>query len=423
MAYIQRLILPELLRHLNLPEITLIVGPRQAGKTTLMQQMEREAAKQGRPTRFLSFDKEQDRQQLDSQTTLVEALRHAFGPRPGILFLDEVQQKEDAGRWLKGIYDMQLPYKMVVTGSGSLELKAKIHESLAGRKRLFEVLPLSFEEFAQWKTEYAYQMDYLRLAGALDTQHHLARSLLDEYLAFGGYPRVVLAQTTEEKQAILEDIYSSFLIKDMRHLLEVRKLDDLRHLVRILADQTGQLLSVASLSRDVDASQATLANYLWYLEETFIIRRITPFSARARQAVRRSPVAYFIDPGLRNSVLGRARLPLSRQDHNWLFQTLVGNILHSVARASDHVHFWRTKTGSEIDFVVERGTEIIPIEVKDTAVKEPKLPRAYQAFLQRYQPRHGVVVNTQLEEVVRYHSTDVQFVPWWKLQGALSLNS
>lgn len=415
--FIKRTILPALLKHLDRPEITVMVGPRQAGKTTLMEHMEHEVKQRGWRTMTLNLDKEVEAEVTQTQQILVDAIRLEFGSQRGVLFLDEIQQKENAGRFLKGIYDMKLPYKMVVTGSGSLELKEKIHESLAGRKHLFEVWPLSFAEFAHWKTSNRYQNaleEYLRLRPAA------AKSYLDEYLAFGGYPRAVLAETAEEKRQVLDEIYESYLIRDISHLLNVQKLDDMRRLMRTLAAQSGQRLNVTALAADIGLSKQTMADYLWYLEETFIIRRLTPYSRLARHEIRKQPVTYFIDLGMRNTVVGQTSSPLLDADRHLNFQNLVGNILHDVRRqAADEVHFWRTKADAEVDFIFERGQTLIPIEVKDSDINKPTLSRSYQAFLKRYAPPQGFIVNRSLDQTVTFASTQVRFVPWWKLATAL----
>lgn len=416
---IKRDILPSLLEHLARPEITLIVGPRQAGKTTLLREMERYAQQQGQETLTLNLDKQADAELAASQQTLVDRMKLSFGDKRGVLFIDEIQQKEDAGRFLKGIYDMDLPYKIVVTGSGSLELKEKVHESLAGRKRIFEVSPLSFFEFAEWKTEYRYTG---RIQKLFSLEPTTLKSLSDEYLSFGGYPRVVLAATGKDKRMILDEIYESYLLKDLKYLLNIQKIDDLRTLLRLLADQTGQLLNISSLARDIGASSQTITNYLWYLEQTFIIRRITPYSRLVRHEIQKAPIAYFVDPGMRNNILGRAELPLPPQDHSFVFQNMIANILHASSRhAATEVHFWRTKTDAEVDFVFLRGTDVLPIEVKDSFLQKTTISRSYRSFVERYKPERGLIVNHSLKEDVQLDKTVVSFLPWWELSDNTSL--
>ena len=215
---IKRTIYPQLLAHLDNPEITILVGSRQAGKTTLMELLKDELQTRGEETLSLNLDREEDILFFKNQLALVDKMKLNFGDKKGYVFIDEIQRLENAGLFLKGIYDRKLPYKLVVTGSGSLELKEKIHESLAGRKRLFEISTLSLEEFVNYKTDYKYENklnDFFRI----ETQ--LSNSLLKEYLLWGGYPRVVLAQKEVDKISTIDDIYHSYLEKDVKQLWEL----------------------------------------------------------------------------------------------------------------------------------------------------------------------------------------------------------
>lgn len=159
---IKRKLFAELKTHLLKKEISFIVGPRQAGKTTLMLLLKEYLEKRGEKTLFLNLDIEQDKEFFTSQVKLIRKIELELGKERGFVFIDEIQRKEDAGLFLKGIYDMNLPYKFIVSGSGSVELKEKIHESLTGRKRIFELSTLSFEEFTNFKTEYRYEKKVVR---------------------------------------------------------------------------------------------------------------------------------------------------------------------------------------------------------------------------------------------------------------------
>ena len=154
---IKRNLLKQLKDHLVKKEISLIVGPRQAGKTTLMLFLKDYLEKRGEKTVFLNLDIERERQFFNSQEDLINKIKLEVGKSKAYVFIDEIQRKENAGLFLKGIYDMGLPYKFIVSGSGSLELKEKIHESLAGRKRVFELNTISFDEFVNFKTGYRYE--------------------------------------------------------------------------------------------------------------------------------------------------------------------------------------------------------------------------------------------------------------------------
>lgn len=174
--------------------------------------------RQGEKTLFLNLDGEADRKYFGSQARLIDKIKLETGEGRGFVFIDEIQRKENAGLFLKGVYDQGLPHKLIVSGSGSLELKEKIHESLAGRKRLFELNPVSFREFVNYKTGYRYEdklRDFFRL------ENEKTGILLREYLNFGGYPRVATEPLRTEKLKILDEIFRSYIEKDIVYLLKV----------------------------------------------------------------------------------------------------------------------------------------------------------------------------------------------------------
>jgi len=172
---IKRQIFAELKEHLQKKEISFIVGPRQAGKTTLMLLLKAQLEAQGKKTVFFNLDIESDKQFFISQDQLLKKIALEIGKNQGYVFIDEIQRKGDAGLFLKGLYDMNLPYKFIVSGSGSVELKGKVHESLAGRKRIFELSTISFVEFVNYRTGYKYED---RLAKFFDLDPNQTQRLL-----------------------------------------------------------------------------------------------------------------------------------------------------------------------------------------------------------------------------------------------------
>ncbi len=410
---IKRRIIADLVSHLNKPEITLLIGPRQVGKTTLLRSLQDHLRRSGQPTLFLSLDHEPDRKFFTSQLALINCLQSEFGSRPGTAFIDEIQMKENAGIFLKGIYDQNLPYKLVVSGSGSLELKEKIHESLMGRKRIFTLYPLSFPEFVDLRTEYRYSD---RLPEYFSIQTDYLRQYLQEYLNFGGYPKVVLQPTLAEKRQTLSEIYTSFLEKDLSYLLGIKKTAHAGHLVRLIASQIGQPVVYSELSSTIGLDLKTLRNYLWYLEKIFVLAPTDPFFKNIRKEITKSPLYYFLDLGLRNfarDILGQAHLD---SQAGLLFQNFIHNHLLPLTELSPtHVRFWRTTDGAEVDFVLERGPTPLPIEVKYQDLKKPVVPRSLKSFIRKYHPPTAYIINLSLDHQVQVDTTKVVFLPYFHL--------
>lgn len=414
---IKRALFDQLKEHLASKEITLIVGPRQAGKTTLMEFLEDDLKKQGKRTLFLRLDLDRDRPFFESQERLLKRIVLEVGESGGYVFIDEIQRKENAGIFLKGLYDMKLPYKFIVSGSGSIELKEKIHESLPGRKRLFELSTLSFEEFVNFKTEYKYGQ-----AGFFEVYTDKALEYFEEYLNFGGYPRVVIAETMEEKRAAIDDIYQSFLEKDMSILLNIQKTESLTHLVRVLASQIGNLVNVAELSNTLGLSAQTVKQYLWYLEKTYIIRKVTPYFKNVRKEITKAPTYYFVDLGLRNYATNQFGSAALSPD-GFLFENFVYNSLMSHLKlTSITIHFWRTQDKAEVDFVLDTTLKAIPVEVKYTHLKSPEVSRSFRSFLIKYKPYKAYIVHLGLNFEADVEGTKVCFVSFFNTKAISKFN-
>jgi len=411
--FIKRYLFNDVVAHLPKKEITLITGPRQAGKTTLMYHLQEYLKKQGEKTLFLSLDFERDMPHFRSQTTLLERIKLEFGKYKGYVFIDEIQRKENAGLFLKGLYDMQTPYKFIVSGSGSVELKEKVHESLIGRKRLFELNTVSLKEFINFKTEYRYEG---RLNKYFQIDKTNAMNLFIEYINFGGYPRVILEETLSEKMKTMDEIYRSYIEKDIAFLLRVERIDAFGQLIRLLAGQIGNMINLNGLSSTLGISLQTVKNYLVYSEKTFITRRITPYFRNIRKEISKSPVVYFYDVGLRNYSIGHFGRYTIPSEMGFLFQNLILNLLLEKTKyQGSSIHYWRTKDKAEVDFIIDTRDKVIPIEIKCKQLKQPVMGRSLKSFIQRYNPKEAWIINLGLKDEKKTGNTVIRFIPFFEL--------
>ncbi len=410
MELIKRNIYKDLLSHAEKKEISLLTGPRQSGKTTLMNLMKSELEKDGKHTLFLNLDSEMDKNYFSSQQMLLKKIELEFGDKKGYIFIDEIQRKNDAGIFLKGLYDMNLPHKFIVSGSGSLELKEKIHESLVGRKRIFELGTVSFDEFVNFKTNYKYKDE---LSAFFELEHELINIYLMEYLNFGGYPRVILEKEQREKIFIINDIFHSYLEKDISYLLKVERVDAFSDLIKIISGRFGSLTNYSNIASEINISVQTLKNYLFYAEKTFILQKLTPYFKNSSKEIVKSPVYYFYDIGLRNFSIN---LFGNITDFGHVFENLVLNIIkEKIKFTNGSIHFWRTLDKAEVDFVLDFGKEIIPIEVKYKKYKLPKLEASLRSFIDKYAPKKAFVVNLELNAMLNVNNTNVYFISFGEL--------
>ncbi len=407
---IKRHLFDEVKAHLHKKEISFIVGPRQSGKTTLMKLLQDYLEKRGEKTLFFNLDIEMDKEHFVSQSALLRKIELEIGKNKGYVFIDEIQRKENAGVFLKGLYDMNLPYKFIVSGSGSIELKSKIHESLAGRKRIFELTTVSFREFINYKTNYKYEG---RLMDFFSIDKERGYNLLMEYLNFGGYPRVVLEDTLSEKLRLINEIYQSYIERDISYLLNVHKTDAFTNLVKLLSSQIGRIVNYTEISSTLGLSFQTVKEYMWYLEKTFIVQKVTPYFKNVRKEISKSPIYYFYDIGLRNFAVGSFG---HIENIGFVFQNFIYNILKEKIKWSpSKVCFWRTKDKSEVDFVVDYGRGVLPIEVKYQKMKIPKITKSLRSFIKRYQPERALIVNLELETEMKLDKTVILFIPFFRL--------
>lgn len=410
---IQRNSYKRIKEHLEKKEISLLIGPRQAGKTTIMKQLQAEIKAETRtPTLFLNLDIESDSRHFTSQDALLNKIHLEVGSGRSVIFIDEIQRKENAGLFLKGLYDMNLPYKWVVSGSGSVELKEKVHESLAGRKRIFEIGTLSWNEFVQHRTAYQYGKnleDFFRIE---PEKTHL---LLKEYMNYGGYPRVVLEEKHEDKKNVMEEIMESYLIRDIGALIGIKKTESFSHLVRLLAAQTGGSANIEGLANTLGVSSQTVNHYLWNLEHTYIIERVTPWFRQVAKEISKMPKFYFHDLGLPNIANGSFGNDMNNESYGRVFENFMLHILkENYKDSASDIHYWRTKDGAEVDFVLERGIKTVPCEIKYQNLDKKPIPSGIRSFIERYRPESAIIIHLGIHRTEVIGKTEVTFVPWWE---------
>jgi len=407
-------------KHLEQPEITLITGSRQAGKTTIIKELQGELETKGQKTLFLNLDIESDLSLLESQEKFLFALKNQVGELKSYIFIDEFQRKENGGKFLKGIYDMNLPYKFIVTGSGSIELKEQVHESLAGRKRVFQIGTLTFEEYLNFQTHYEFE-DKLE-AFAKIYPERIYQYLLN-YITFGGYPKLAMVDRTDEKRMLLEEIYNSYLIKDITALLNIDKTNSFQKLVENLSILEGRLVNLSKLASNIGIATQTLEKYLWYLENTFIITIVRPFSENPLKEIHKSYTYYFNDIGLKNLISSNFNDPANRVDLGFDFQNFV--FLELKDRLKDKqplsINFWRTQDGAEVDFVVKQGKTVTGVECKFSDFVKPEYTRSMHSFIDKYKPENMFVVNKNFESIEKIKDTNIRFLPYYKISELVGL--
>lgn len=397
----------------NRREIIGIRGPRQAGKTTLLRAIEKNV---GGTKAFINLDRIEYRKTLE-ENPLDFARRFRKEGRLS-LFLDEIQRVKDAGEKLKIIYDELQGVKMFVSGSSSLELKANVLPPLVGRMLLFELFTFDFEEFLMARDEGLHRVFrekngslYGFLAGKDDVAEpsFSAESLrhLKEYLIFGGYPEVIKSLDEEEKMTVLRNIFNLYLEKDITSIFQIEEVSEFDDFLKSLAFNISGIFSLSSLASDAKITYKTAEKFLSILRHTYVIFLLKPFYRNLSTEIKKSPKAYFWDLGLRNSVTNDFSPFDNRSDKGKLLENFVAREMFS--NLPDHkINYWRTAGKAEMDFVITRGEEIIPIEVK---LSGSSLGKGFHSFLNTYKPEKAVIVTLDTFGRQKIGKTTVYRIP------------
>ncbi len=356
-------------------KVGIVVGARQVGKTTLVEHV-----LAGRRALFLNFDVEVDKQRFLAAAALspVEGLR-SLG-NPDVLVIDEAQRLPEAARIVKGWHDKQLPLKILLLGSSSLNLLDQAAESLVGRNERLQLPALVFGEVLRaqdWFSD-AYTPTILRNQFASQV-----RVVLMQSLAFGSYPEVVLAS---DKPRVLRGLSSDYLWKDILHAGLVKSPDLIKRLLTLLAHQVGSEVSTHELATQLALARPTVERYLDLLEQTFVVFRLPCYSTNPRKEIARKKKVFFWDTGIRNALLNAFATEEFRPDigplwENWVIAEAAKHNLLQGGRSE--LFFWRSRAQSEVDLVIKTGEVLRAYEVKWRPVRPNS--RAFRA-------RYGVEV-------------------------------
>jgi predicted AAA+ superfamily ATPase len=369
---IPRLLLSLLQESLLPGKVVALYGPRQVGKTTLVLDLiERSPYR----ARYISADELLYREALASQSrqTLGELLGNAE-----LLVIDEAQRVPNIGLNLKILVDSFPHARILATGSASFDLANKISEPLTGRQLTFHLYPVSYPELSA-------------AFGPLE-----ARAQLERWLVWGGYPAIVTAETPQLRQRLLNELVGAYLYRDLLEWEGLRRADKIADLLRLLAFQIGQEVSVAELAASLALNRQTVERYLDLLEKVFVIFRVGGFSRNLRKEVTKNARYYFYDNGVRNSLIQNFNPLHLRNDVGQLWE----NFLVVERRKANQMrgrmvntYFWRTYDQKEIDYLEESGGRLEGYEFK---WQETALRRAVRdEFLRAYPDASLTVIHRE----------------------------
>lgn len=337
--------------------VLLIYGPRRVGKTTLLQKTLSETTLK---YKLDSGDNIQTQQILSSQD-FSKILDYVEGYE--LIAIDEAQNIPNIGMGLKIIVDQVPGIKVIATGSSSFELAGQVGEPLTGRKHTLLLYPLS--QFELRKTFNRYEL----------TQN------IPDYLIFGSYPEVLQASSQNEKIDIISEIANSYLLKDLLVFERVKSSRTLLDLLKLLAFQLGDEVSLNELATQLGIDVKTVQRYLDLLEKAFVIFRLNGFSRNLRKEITSKSKYYFLDTGIRNALIAQFNRLDLRNDVGQLWENFVmieRLKYRSYCSLPANPYFWRTYDQQEIDLVEEREGKLFGFEIKWSHNKKSASPHLWK---------------------------------------------
>ena len=366
MKLIKREIFDQITKVLAADDVIVLHGARQVGKTSILFYLERYLKEKKQTVLYMDLEDSRLKNILDAG--IDEFLKYLKEEgvdldkpqkNKAFILIDEIQYLADPSSFLKLAADHHKEIKLIVSGSSSFAIKSKFKDSLVGRTINFEIFPLSFSEFLTFKN-YEYSKNLLRAFDLTVKKRDELLALYKEYALYGGYPKIVLEPSLELKDRYLQQIIDTYIKKDIKDLANIKEIDKFNKLVETLASQSGNLLDVSELANTCRLAKQTVENYLFILENTYIIKLVRPYYKNIRGELFKRPKIFFYDSGLAQML--------------WLKQLqkqILGNVLETSIFSDlvkyygkDSVYYWRTADKKEIDFVLRHKNTLLPIEVK-----------------------------------------------------------
>ncbi|GHU74343.1 ATPase [Spirochaetia bacterium] len=384
--------------------IVVLLGARQVGKTSIM-----EGFSQDRQVLTLYGQDPETAQLFEKLSQLEKYLQVYLNPQlKGYLLVDEFQYIPGVSTMMKLLTDKHRNLKILCSGSSALDILQQVEESLAGRVRTLEVLSLSFSEYLFFNDpKLAALYETLDMDTGSSPLTAPIEALLSEYLVYGGLPRAALTADREEKIQILDDIYQTYLLKDIRNYISQGDIVGFNKMLRLISAQIGNLLNVNEVSLASGLPRRTCEEYLYILEQMGIIKLLEPYFVNRRKAIGKMKKVYFCDLGLRNLIEKNFNDIEYRPDRGALFENFCMLELWRNRGAAGELQFYRTSDGAEVDFILNRLSKKTAVECKFSAFAKPVSLAAFNHFCDDEAIVNRFILNRTLNTVYR----DARFLP------------
>jgi predicted AAA+ superfamily ATPase len=384
-----REVYPSLFKEISLKGVSIILGARQVGKTFLLKKLYSESISMRLKSSYFNLELPEDLRLFNASDEDIYNFLLSAGR---VIFIDEFHYIKNASKIFKMLYDSGRNIKIYASGSSSLEIHKHLKESLAGRRWVTKLRPLSYNEFLQkFKS------------------NSNKKKAFDEYMVYGGLPGLIHISDASSKMRLLSEMLESYIQKDIKSLIREENIRAFNSLLYLLAENQGSLISENSLSREVGLSAATINKHISLLENTYVCYPIYSYAKKLGNELKKSKKIYFYDLGIRNAILKDFKGYAFRDDKGVLAETFVFLQILSLIKQNMEIKFWRNKQGKEIDFIILKDRLPFIVEVK-SSINSKQVPSVFYDFIKNYpETIGGMVVSEKFDGVEMINGKEIFF--------------
>lgn len=404
---LKRIIYDDIVSGLKRKEVGIIIGPRQVGKTTLLKELAAYHRRIKGQYRYFNLEMPVDANYFsrDFRDVLSD-----IGKEKKVILIDEFHYLPNATKLFKAIYDGLSRVKVYASGSSAIEMHRHLKESLAGRRRLYRLFPLSLSEWLPSKSKTIKLPRGIQSKVSLQN-HRKLKKYIDEFIIFGGMPGLVHEKDTEAKKRLLLDLVITYIQKDIKALLREEDILSFNRLLSLLAAQEGGLLSENSISQTLNYSLRQVRKDLAILNQMFLLDILKPFFTNRGRELKQTNKIYYFDSGIRNAILRDFRTLDQRPDKGVLLESFVFHEMQKNLRVGQEIYYWRTREKDEVDFILVQDRIPIAIEVK-SRLQSTEIPPGVRRFVQKYpEYKNVVILNDDIWETVMHQGKKIIFMP------------
>lgn len=413
--------LDNLQKFLDIPHILVLAGPRRAGKTSLLKiiiaDLINRSGKDPMDVLYLSFDdpvlgsRVSDKNIFADVFSQYEFIRKKPLDKNIVIFIDEIQAVPGWQVWIKKYYD-QRQYKFIISGSSASLIRDKFTE-LTGRSISVEVYPFDFGEFSEFKSsvplapieEFNFK-EINRFRDSMLPREREIKIYFEEFKEKGGYPEIVVKKQNGVYETILKNYFDQIIYRDIVRLHSVKEVSVLENIALYLMQNISQKFSFRNIARSVDANAEIVRIFMQYFVQSYLFFVVGYYGVSLKTTLRKMKKIYFLDTGLRHSIVGHKGLDAGMVVENVVFHSLRGNF--------ERVWYWYDKNKYELDFVVKNKDGVTPIEVKYADHKlEPKELKGLFSFLDKNNLKDGFVITRDRFGKEDVGGKSIIYIPAW----------